>query len=70
MEKIANIDKFIQEHPYNCTIDKRYLYRLITCCYQVKEIDITPEQLVNQCLARYGGTVAEALIDYLYNKTI
>ena len=53
--------------PHNSDTTDRF-NTLLELCYHMDKRGLSLDEFVDRCLNSYGGTVAGALVDYLYNK--
>ena len=64
---MKDLATFISEFPHNTDCGDKFI-TLVTLAYHQDKTGLSLEEFVEQCLYRYGGTVAGAMIDYLNNK--
>ena len=64
---------FITKHPHNLSVDAVYFDKLLALCLRINETASyqinAPDSstFIQKCVEHYGGTLTEALIDYLNN---
>ena len=61
------LHEFVEKYPHNTNCTDRFDL-LVSFAYDKSKTNKTVEQFVQGCLDSYGGTVAGALIDFLYNQ--
>ena len=64
---MQDFHEYMDKYPHNTDCGDRF-ERLIELAYRVNKQDQTKEAFIQGCLDSYGGTVAGAMIDYLYNQ--
>ena len=57
---------FMREHPHNTDCSDKFAL-LLLIAYRMDKEGLSLEEFVESCLGSYGGTVAEAMIEYIYN---
>jgi hypothetical protein len=56
------------ENPRNLLIDKEHFYKLLQVIQAVHKSSMSTGAICHKAIYSYGGTLTEALIDFLYNK--
>jgi hypothetical protein len=59
---------FMEKYPHNTDCKGRFEI-LVYMCYNKCDNGMSLEEFINLCLSKYGGTIADSLIDYLYNNS-
>ena len=63
---MKDLAQYIIDHPHNKNCYDRF-WRLFEYAYQNDKSGQSPEEFAQACLDAYGGVLADALIDYIYN---
>jgi hypothetical protein len=58
----------ILERPHNYTLSHEQFMTLLTICYHKDKKGLSLDEFCDYCLFSYGGTLADALVDFLNNQ--
>ena len=62
-----NLLEYLNLYPHNTDTNDRF-YKLFEIAYTLDTKGDSPEEFAQNCLDNYGGTLAGALVDYIYNN--
>lgn len=62
-----DLKTFMERNPHNTDCTDRF-EKLVKIAYHMDKSGKSLEEFVGTCLYKYGGTVAGALVDFIYNN--
>jgi len=67
---MEHLEEYMEKYPHNYNCLESFQTLLTKAMRLNDNISMSPEELIERCLSRYGGTVADALIEFVCDKTM
>ena len=64
---MKDFTEYMEKYPHNTDTSDRFM-QLVEMAYHKDKTGASLEEFVQKCLDAYGGTVAGAMIAFLYNQ--